>query len=216
VYSRKYALTWKAKGTKYNRLLFQLSPLERRTDGTEFGLLLTPTQIMIEETPEEYRQRMDKAGYKNGNQWNSLASQISHGILPTPTTRDFRSPDKPESGNFQRKVEQGYTIDLNSQIAILGTPTSRDWKDVGNMENVPVNGLLGRQLGANNGLKLQPAFVEWMMGFPIGWTKVNERPSITPSDTSAGKKLSEELDLICKKLNGESKEQSASKPSEMP
>lgn len=29
---------------------------------------------------------------------------------------------------------------------LLGTPTSRDWRDTGNMENVPVNGLLGRQI----------------------------------------------------------------------
>lgn len=28
----------------------------------------------------------------------------------------------------------------------LGTPTSRDWKDTGDMTNVPTNGLLGRQV----------------------------------------------------------------------
>jgi hypothetical protein len=82
-----------------------------------------------------------------------------------------------------------------------GTPTARDWKDTGNMTNVPENGLLGRQVlnrpwptptksdgsggpgssgrdGGENlrtaaGGALNPEFVEWLMGFPPGWTKVD-------------------------------------------
>jgi hypothetical protein len=42
----------------------------------------------------------------------------------TPQFRDFRSPDSPDSGNFKRKVEMGYTIDLNSRAAMWPTPTS--------------------------------------------------------------------------------------------
>lgn len=33
---------------------------------------------------------------------------------------------------------------LEDAVAMWGTPTTRDWKDTGNMENVPENGLLGR------------------------------------------------------------------------
>ena len=40
----------------------------------------------------------------------------------TPQARDHKNPDKPESGNYQRKLEQGYTIDLNSQAAKWATP----------------------------------------------------------------------------------------------
>jgi hypothetical protein len=70
-----------------------------------------------------------------------------------------------------------------------GTPTARDWKDTGDMTNVPENGLLGRQVlnrgsggssvrdGGENlrtaaGGALNPEFVEWLMGFPLGWTEV--------------------------------------------
>ena len=41
---------------------------------------------------------------------------------------------------------------------------------------VPVNGLLGRQVLAANGStprsgrRLNPLFVEWLMGWPLGWT----------------------------------------------
>ena len=41
--STKCWLTWKAKGTPRNRLLFQLAPKTHRTGGTEYGLLPTPT-----------------------------------------------------------------------------------------------------------------------------------------------------------------------------
>jgi hypothetical protein len=63
---------------------------------------------------------------------------------------------------------------LSEQIAMLPTPTSRDHKDTGNMENVPVNALLGRELGKNRGLKLQPAFALWMMGYPEDWCDLKD------------------------------------------
>ena len=85
-------------------------------------------------------------------------------LLPTPRSR--------EAGNYQYSAgdHNKPTLTLSGKIAMLPTPTSRDFKDTGKMENVPVNSLLGRELGKNHGLKLQPAFAEWMMGFPIGYT----------------------------------------------
>ena len=29
------------------------------------------------------------------------------------------------------------------------------------------------EFGPKIGMKLQPAFVEWMMGYPLGWTDLN-------------------------------------------
>jgi hypothetical protein len=77
------------------------------------------------------------------------------------------------------------------------TPTARDWKDGSYCENVPVNGLLGRAVwptpqDANNnggpaqssrntpplnarvGGQLNPTWVEWLMGFPTGWTDLED------------------------------------------
>ena len=67
------------------------------------------------------------------------------------------------------------------------TPTSRDYKDGNPSEAVPANSLLGRQAprmptdGQNSSQsdqtsppqsakRLNPRFVEWLMGFPTGWT----------------------------------------------
>tara|TARA_R100001086_G_scaffold941_1_gene491 strand:- start:383 stop:1087 length:705 start_codon:yes stop_codon:yes gene_type:complete len=53
------------------------------------------------------------------------------------------------------------------------TPTTRDYKDTGNLENVPEKGLLGRVFQNTFGTRLQPEFSEWLMGLPIGHTVLN-------------------------------------------
>ena len=70
------------------------------------------------------------------------------------------------------------------------TPTSRDWKDTGSLENVPEKGLLGRVFQNIFGMKLPPEFSEWLMGLPLGHTVVNgfkplETQSPRPSRTKS-------------------------------
>jgi hypothetical protein len=67
------------------------------------------------------------------------------------------------------------------------TPTARDHKDGSYCPNVPVNGLLGRTVWEHDSStpplaasgSLNPTWVEWLMGFPSGWTvlKVSATPS---------------------------------------
>ena len=59
------------------------------------------------------------------------------------------------------------------------TPTARDWKDGGYCPNVEVNGLLGRAVwtpleSATHRGALNPTWVEWLMGFPDGWTDLED------------------------------------------
>jgi len=68
------ALTWKAKITKSNRLLFQLVPSTLRTDETGSGLLLTPRTRETEQDLEKFKARMAK--YRNGTTMPNLATQI--------------------------------------------------------------------------------------------------------------------------------------------
>ena len=67
-----------------------------------------------------------------------------------------------------------HALKLTQAISMIPTCTSRDYKDTGNLENVQTKSLLPRVLGKNHGLKLQPAFAEWMQGFPIGWTDLKD------------------------------------------
>jgi len=63
------------------------------------------------------------------------------------------------------------------------SPTQNDWKETGLTENVPTNGYLGRQAprtllaGDDSPRRLNPRFVEWLMGFPIGWTLIGRKES---------------------------------------
>lgn len=109
---------------------------------------------------------------------------IQETMLPTPRTTDGTGGPRPTDGMKRiGKNDQTYGINLSDKIRMLPTPTARDHKDTGNMENVPVNALLGRELGKNHGLRLQPAFVEWMMGFPINWTDPEEDCLYHPDGT---------------------------------
>jgi hypothetical protein len=58
---------------------------------------------------------------------------------------------------------------------MIPTPAARDWKGAGTRnENTVPNVIEGRErIGTKTGLKLQPGFVEWMMGYPQNWTDLN-------------------------------------------
>ena len=209
LYSNRYALRWKLKATPSKRLYCQLFPVEHRTEEIGFGLLLTPGVVMHEEHPEDYKARTVEKGYDRNNEWTSLAAQIKYmGLLPTPAAQEpgFKTENRnpvdkegnpaethnhrwydPETGRLMQKG-------LSHAIEILPTPTNRDYRAMfaDNSEaykarlDHPRGVNLVEQLqrvnnGANTGMKLQPAFVEYMMGYPEGWTEIRgSKPSETP------------------------------------
>jgi DNA (cytosine-5)-methyltransferase 1 len=82
--------------------------------------------------------------------------------------------------------------EINRRLAMLPTCTSRDHKG-GTVERVE-NGNPKRALDCEmqvHGLKLQPAFAEWMQGFPEGWTALDasEMPSSRSKSTRSSKRL---------------------------
>jgi hypothetical protein len=90
---------------------------------------------------------------------------------PTP-----RTEENCQNRNFP---ERGLALSTTAMDK-WATPTSRDHKDGAcDLEKNPVNGLLGRQVLVETGQaspqtsgprRLNPAFVEWLMGWPQGWT----------------------------------------------
>ena len=124
--------------------------------------------------------------------WRTSQLLLTGDLMPFsdrwPTSGSMRS-----GAVYQRKP-------LERPIGVSGfglwpswpTPTARDWKDgtAKSCQNVPVNGMLGRAVhkvptltasswktGGNRrhlrgvaGGALNPTWVEWLMGWPLGWT----------------------------------------------
>ena len=93
-------------------------------------------------------------------------------------------------GRSKASIEKGGGITLQQQVKLWPTPTTRDHKDTGNSimdGTVPVNGLLGRAVSPSREHgSLNPMWVEWLMGFPTGWTDL--KPSETPSSRKSSSK----------------------------
>jgi len=118
-------------------------------------LLKTPSAVETEGGIMEIRPGAN-AHYK-------LRDQIA--MLPTPTDSMVTMQDMVQA-KFHSSKRPKY-----SEANLLPTPSSggqsRDTAPHG--KHSPSTGAI---VGKNRGLKLQPAFVEWMMGYPDKWTEL--------------------------------------------
>ena len=91
------------------------------------------------------------------------------------------SPEGTPAGRLYFRLAASELDTSDKDYGLFYTPTCRDHKDTGNIQNVPENALLGRQYRHIFGQNLAPEFSEWLMGFPIGHTALPEsKPLETP------------------------------------
>ena len=123
--------------------------------------------------------------------------ESEYSLLPTVRSH--------ETGNYQysKGNHDKPVLTLTGVVKLFPTPTVRDYKDgsAESCKNVPVNDLLGRavhtmfatpkaqnaranaqrhgkgsqSLDVQVGGQLNPDWVEWLMGFPIGWTSLTSQ-----------------------------------------
>jgi hypothetical protein len=152
----EFSETWPRWGTMRNGVCWERQTLERRTDEIESGCWLsTPTKSMSQRSAE-----------------------FAEGRLPTPAefVEKYPTPTKSDatrSGTSMRKdnnlLEGGlHGVSLHHYVAMWPTPTKHDAKDTG---TAPSEGERNTPcLSYQAGGKLNPPWVEWLMGWPIGWT----------------------------------------------
>lgn len=164
--STRCSLTWKPTATPGGRLLFRLQPSMPRTSGNGSGSwLATATATANQLAPSMQKHPGCRA------------------IFPTPLAGDGK---KMSSMSKARKASGRKPDSLPEYVRMWPTPTARDHKDTGDCANVPVNALLGRAVGPSRmSGSLNPEFVEWLMGFPVGWTDCE--PSATPSSRKSSR-----------------------------
>jgi len=134
-YSKRCALTWKLKGTKSNRLFFQLVQSTPHTSDKEFGsapTLPTPNKLdyISARTPETFEKTRARWAEKGVNLQMPLKQMARNGMLPTPMAQEADKITGKENQNSVTKVirsQTGTTSQLNPPFVaeMMGFPT--DW-----------------------------------------------------------------------------------------
>jgi len=208
-YSDRCKLIWKHKVSKSNVSLFQLQASVLGTKGTESGLLPTPTTM-----DHIDRKGMRPSRAATNRKTGYLSEMIK--MYPTPTVdceeggEQSKRVEQTKSGGFilrkKNKPDSTFGAKLSDAMLylekkkMLPTPTTRDYKDTNynpitckrkiNQPSIPTVILKDNRHGG----KLNPAFVEFLMGFPMNWTrveptesKVSETQSFRKSPTKSEK-----------------------------
>ena len=138
-----FSLIWKRSATPGGRVWWVLSMSERRTSAIGSGLLPTPRA-----------EGMDSMG---ADVTKSLLTAAR--LWPTPNTVDAKGGTRTGKGQVQL-----------CHVVKVPTPTARDWKSGSHATQEERGRIAGPTLAEWTGGQLNPPWVEWLMGFPVGWT----------------------------------------------
>jgi hypothetical protein len=148
--SEPSSVTWPRSGMTAGGQCWELPMLGRPTSATGSGLWQTPVA--------------DDAANRIAGKWNSrgepkLSAQVLIRQWPTPTV----------CGNYNRKGASPTSGDgLATAVLKCATPTARDWRS-GKASQATME-RNSRPLSEQIGGSLNPTWVEWLMGWPLGWT----------------------------------------------
>jgi hypothetical protein len=170
-------LTWKAKATPAGRLLFQLAPSMPDTDETECGLWPTPNASQPGQGDPDDPKRGKKLAWAANNLWptprkegfdagmhrgkpDSLDSAVK--LWPTVCATEAR-----QGLQIRREGTKGTQQSLSTAVKLWPTPRAIYGEHSGMKDT---NHLAGAVQENGPSGQLNPAFVEWLMGYPIGHT----------------------------------------------
>ena len=180
--------TWPRAGMTRNGTAYQLRPLAPLTRGTASGLLPTPAAT---EYGSSQKASTERANGSPSAGTPSLGTMARHGTLPdripTPTAGDSRNSRNATAGRSPGSAHHP-GVTLSDYIRMWPTPQARDAQG----RSTPMPDLAANRyaqgkrcledavsLAGSPGGMLNPTWVEWLMGFPLGWTdlEASETPS---------------------------------------
>jgi hypothetical protein len=168
--STVFSETWPRSGMMRSGIAYQLPPLAPLTDATASGLWPTPNASSNDKTPCKTDAELAWKGQPRANGAKVQARlQDAAAFWPTP-----RANDAEKRGNFDVTNPRN---GLPAAVKLWPTPQASDIRDRGCLRNGAVQKRMarGKQLmlsqvvSSVNGM-LNPTWVEWLMGYPIGHT----------------------------------------------
>ena len=106
--------------------------------------------------------------------WEPITNGIESLSWPTPTTQEVEHPNAVLTATGRRKAKNGnsHSLGLADAVQKWPTPQARDYKGASGRSLKGTERDLPMAVG--NGGKLNPTWVEWLMGFPLGWTDLED------------------------------------------
>ena len=159
--------TWPQWGLMRDGECWEQRTLEQTIRGTEFGL--SPNGVDNFHTP-------NTTGLDGGSNSRKALKKRQQN-WPTPKAIDgiVRHSQKMMEKKFYGKGD----VDLTIAVKMNKWPTPRTkgmCGGTGAWEKLKANTTIeeARLMGAGNGGQLNPTWVEWLMGWPLGWTDLNQ------------------------------------------
>lgn len=171
-----FSETWPRSGMTRNGIAYELPTSVRRTSESESGLLPTPaanpagwanlTPVDKDGKPPTHANQRWYDSETGRVLQKDLQHVVERGMWPTPRASDGDKNVRTAEGAAREIERKGGAQDLASAV-MWPTPTANRRSG---LQSHGKNAILGR---------LNPRWVEWLMGFPVGWLKSED--SGTPS-----------------------------------
>lgn len=147
---------------------------------------------LIKDTSSEYLPTLPRWGIASGGEYGELVTSERRiggtecSLFPTPLASDAIRIQYSEESLRKvglRKTQGEYKkagCNLSEWVAVFPTPQATSWGCTGarqKLKKAEENGIITeaerKGMQAGNVGKLNPTWVEWLMGFPTGWTDLD-------------------------------------------
>lgn len=159
----EFSETWPKQGMMRAGRAYPLPIVALPTAGKESGFSQWRTPNSrdykgVIRDPQKVAERLAAGRQLNLNQ------QVA--MFPTPQVADKQFAYKQTPESIAKRAER-HQLNLAHVVQLLPTPTCQDAKNNGSQSQQKRN---SKPLNAVAGGALNPDWVEWLMGWPIGWT----------------------------------------------
>jgi len=200
-YSLQWKASTTTRGHLYFRLVQSELDINEKDYGSSVETWATPTTMdSLPPRSAEATKKMQEGHRKGRKRPSNLREQVDPKTMemyPTPTTKGFGHASEGQTMMFRRKVENGELTEAEAQAMMNGVtlrpPRMEEWNyptPTSSLKKHSYNGNKdfwenrvekGRQMDLGMKMyqtegdgRLNCDWTEWLMGYPIGWTNLEE------------------------------------------